>query len=450
MNNPLKMSKRTLAGQAETTVDRRFTECHRLPSICRSLDQCVWVLTWVCGVLCAWGDMGANHASAQTRSAFSAEREHMVKEYIAAEGVTNERVLEAMRSVPRHQFIRGELRRLAYLDQALDLGHKQTISPPFIVAYMTEMIDPQPSDVVLEIGTGSGYQAAVLSGLVRDVYTIEIVEPLGKRAAATLEMLEYKNVHCRIGDGYKGWPEQAPFDKIIVTCSPENIPQPLVEQLKEGGKMIIPLGERYQQVFYLLEKKDGVLEQKKLIPTLFVPMTGRSEELRQKQPDPKNPQIVNGGFEESTLFEGQADGWHYQRRGILREDAPPEGQRYIRFENDIPGRVAHCLQATAIDGSSVGELIFTGRVKTSKIYQGERDSELPGAVFHFFDNRRIPIATISVGPWIAFDEWTSVRKLVAVPAAAREVILQVGLNGAIGSVSLDELQIQGVPRVSKR
>ena len=352
-----------------------------------------------------------------------------------------------MRTVPRHKFVREELRKFAYTDRAMDLGHKQTISPPFIVAYMTEVIDPQPTDTVLEIGTGSGYQAAVLSSLVQDVYTIEIVEPLGKAAARTLELLDYKNVHCLIGDGYKGWPEHAPFDKIIVTCSPENIPVPLFEQLKEGGKMIIPLGERYQQVFHLLEKKDGKLEQKKLIPTLFVPMTGRSEELRAVLPDPKNPKIVNGGFELSTLIEGQADGWHYQRRGTLMTNGPPEGKQYITFENSEPGRTAHALQAAAVDGSLVGELAFHCQVKSNNIHRGIGPGELPGCVIHFFDGKRLPIGTVTIGPWLADQEWTRISKSIPVPSAAREMIFQVGLNGATGTVCIDAMQIQGVPRV---
>ena len=384
---------------------------------------------------------------AQSAKAYVAEREYMVAEYIAAEGVTNKRVLEAMRTVPRHKFVREELRKFAYTDRAMDLGHKQTISPPFIVAYMTEVIDPQPTETVLDIGTGSGYQAAVLSSLVQDVYTIEIVEPLGKAAARTLELLDYKNVHCLIGDGYKGWPEHAPFDKIIVTCSPENIPVPLFEQLKEGGKMIIPLGERYQQVFHLLEKKDGKLEQKKLIPTLFVPMTGRSEEMRAVLPDPKNPKIVNGGFEASTLIEGQADGWHYQRRGTLVSEGAPDGKQYIRFENSEPGRSAHALQATAIDGSVIGELNFSCRVKTQNIHQGTVTGDLPGCVIYFFDGKRLPMGTVFVGPWLAHEEWTRVSKSIPIPGTAREMIIQVGLNGATGTVSVDGMQIQGVPRV---
>ena len=373
----------------------------------------------------------------------------MVAESIASEGVTNERVLESMRTVPRHKFVRAELRHQAYLDQALDLGFKQTISPPSIVAYMTQILDPQPTDVVLEIGTGSGYQAAVLSSLVKDVYTIEIVEPLGKRAATTLKMLDYKNVHCLIGDGYKGWPEHAPFDKIIVTCSPENVPEPLVEQLKEGGKMIIPLGERYQQVFHLLEKKDGKLEQKKLIPTLFVPMTGKSEELREVQPDPLHPKIVNGGFEQSTLIEGQADGWHYHRRGTLKQDNAPEGKQYICFENHELGRTAHALQAAAIDGSVIGELNFSCRVKANGIHQGATSHDRPGCLIHFFDAKRLPIGVVAVGPWLADQEWTKFKQNVTVPAAAREMIFQVGLNGATGTLCIDAMDIQGIPRLAK-
>ncbi len=395
-------------------------------------------------IVLAW--LLASPVLAQTRPNFEEERERMVAEHIVAEGVTNPRVLASMRTVPRHVFVRADLRKLAYSDMALDLGHKQTISPPFIVAYMTEVIDPQPTDTVLEIGTGSGYQAAVLSSLVKAVYSIEIVEPLGKRAAQTLKDLDYKNVHTKVGDGYLGWPEHAPFDKIIVTCSPEKIPVPLVEQLKEGGKMIIPLGERYQQVFHLLEKKDGKLEQKKLLPTLFVPMTGKSEELRAVLPDPQKPKVVNGSFEESTVVEGQADGWHYQRRGTLKSDGAPEGTKYLSFENSEAGRTAHALQASAIDGSFVGELNFACRVKSNDIHQGATASDLPGCVIYFFDGKRLPIGSAPVGPWLADQDWTRVSRVLTVPPTAREMIVQIGLNGAIGTLGVDGLTIQGVPR----
>jgi protein-L-isoaspartate(D-aspartate) O-methyltransferase len=171
----------------------------------------------------------------QAPGAFEKAREQMVAEAIVGAGIKNPRVIEAMRRTPRHEFVPPEQRHLAYYDMALPIGFGQTISPPFVVALMTEALDPQPTDRVLEVGTGSGYQAAVLSPLVKEVYTIEIVEPLARRAAETLARLGYKNVFVKAGDGYLGWPEKAPFDKIIVTCSPEEVPQPLVDQLAEGG-----------------------------------------------------------------------------------------------------------------------------------------------------------------------------------------------------------------------
>src|SRR5260370_24947404 len=170
-------------------------------------------------------------AMAQEPDSYAAERVRMVEDDIEREGISNKAVLQAMRSVPRHLFVSPEHRSKAYYDQALPIGHKQTITPPYLVAYMTELLDPQPSDRVLEIGTGCGYQAAVLSGIVKDVYSVEIIDALGKKATKRLQKLGYKNVHVKIGDGYSGLQEHAPFDKIIVTCSPESIPQPLVDQL---------------------------------------------------------------------------------------------------------------------------------------------------------------------------------------------------------------------------
>jgi protein-L-isoaspartate(D-aspartate) O-methyltransferase len=181
-----------------------------------------------------------------------------------------------MGNVPRHEFVPVNLRAQAYGDFPLPIGHGQTISQPFIVAFMTEKLEPKPTDKVLEIGTGSGYQAAVLSELVSNVYTIEIVEPLARRAEADLKRLNYTNVFVRAGDGYKGWPEAAPFDAVIVTCAPENVPDPLVEQLKEGGRMVIPVGASGYQELYLLRKNKGKVEREAILPVRFVPMTGQS------------------------------------------------------------------------------------------------------------------------------------------------------------------------------
>lgn len=210
---------------------------------------------------------------------FTAQRARMVEEQIAAPGrdVKNPRVLRALGSVPRHELIPLDSRALAYADRPLPIGFGQTISQPFIVAYMTEQLDPQPAHRVLEIGTGSGYQAAVLSALVADVYTIEIVEPLARRAAADLDRLGYRNVHVRAGDGYRGWPEAAPFDSIIVTCAPDHVPKPLVAQLKEGGRMVIPVGKFGAQRLHVLEKRGGSLEERAVLPVSFVPMTGNAE-----------------------------------------------------------------------------------------------------------------------------------------------------------------------------
>src|SRR6056297_2640284 len=246
----------------------------------------------------------SGNSQVRSEDPFVEARQRLVETRIRPAGVTNTGVLDAIRRTPRHEFVpRSQLPR-AYFDMALPIGHSQTISSPFIVALMTEALDPQPTDKVLEIGTGSGYQAAVLSPLVAEVYTIEIVRPLGEKAARVLAELEYDNVSAKVGDGFLGWPEAAPFDKIIVTCSPESIPQPLVDQLREGGQMIIPVGERYQQTLYRMIKKDGKLERQPLRPTLFVPMTGEAEESRQLQPDPANPQVVNGDFEQVSQRSG--------------------------------------------------------------------------------------------------------------------------------------------------
>ena len=207
---------------------------------------------------------------------FAAARARMVAEQLASpeRGITNRRVLKAMGEVPRHEFVPAELRSLAYSDRPLPIGHDQTISQPYIVAFMTEQLAPKPADRVLEIGTGSGYQAAVLARLVAEVYSIEIVTPLAERATADLARLGFRNVTVKAGDGYQGWKEHAPFDAVIVTCAPDHIPQPLVEQLKEGGRLIIPVGTLAEQRLYLLEKRDGKITERAVLPVRFVPMTG--------------------------------------------------------------------------------------------------------------------------------------------------------------------------------
>ena len=209
-------------------------------------------------------------------SDLGSERQRMVQEQLMSRGVRDERVLAAMNKVPREEFVPQDSRAASYTDQPLPIGYGQTISQPYIVAFMTEQLRPKPSDRVLEVGTGSGYQAAILAELVAEVYSVEIVEPLAKNAEATLQRLGCKNVHLKIGDGYKGWPETAPFDAIIVTCAPDKVPQPLIDQLRDGGRMVIPVGDRFAQELYLLEKKNGQLKQSATLPVRFVPMAGEA------------------------------------------------------------------------------------------------------------------------------------------------------------------------------
>jgi len=203
----------------------------------------------------------------------TSERQRMVQQQLMPRGIHEERVLAAMAKVPREEFVPPDSRAASYEDGPLPIGNGQTISQPYIVAFMTERLQPKPSDRVLEIGTGSGYQAAILAELVAEVYTIEIVEPLARNAEVTLQRLGYKNVHVKVGDGYSGWLEHAPFDAIIVTCAPDHVPQQLTDQLKDGGRMVIPVGERFAQQLYLLEKQNGRLRESAVLPVRFVPMT---------------------------------------------------------------------------------------------------------------------------------------------------------------------------------
>jgi len=207
---------------------------------------------------------------------FTALRAAMAQNQLRAGGIRNPRVLEAMAKVPRHQFVPPLLLPDAYEDEALPIGHGQTISQPYVVAFMTEKLEPKSADRVLEIGTGSGYQAAVLAELVQEVFSVEIIKELAEEAGRALNHLGYQNVRIKCGDGYLGWPEHAPFDSVIVTCAPDHVPQPLIDQLKEGGRMIIPVGEGYDQKLFLLEKKGGVVRQTAVLPVRFVPMTGEN------------------------------------------------------------------------------------------------------------------------------------------------------------------------------
>ena len=230
-------------------------------------------------VLLAASEDGSESASRPRTKERRDERLRMVAQQIQARGVRDPAVLEAMRNVPRHWFVPASQQHAAYEDRPLRIGFDQTISQPYIVAFMTEALQLDADSKVLEIGTGSGYQAAVLAEITPHVYTIEIVEGLAKLAKQTFEKRGYRNISCRWGDGYLGWPETAPFDTIIVTCAPDHIPPKLIEQLKPGGRMCIPvgIGPWSQSLVLATKDKDGKLSQRDILPVRFVPMTGQAE-----------------------------------------------------------------------------------------------------------------------------------------------------------------------------
>jgi protein-L-isoaspartate(D-aspartate) O-methyltransferase len=341
------------------------------------------------------------------------------------------------------------LREQAYLDRALPIGEAQTISSPFIVALMTEVLQPKATDKVLEIGTGSGYQAAVLSPLVDKVYTIEIVEPLAATTAKLLERLGYQNIVAKAGDGFQGWAEHAPFDKIIVTCSPDKPPQPLIDQLKEDGLMVIPVGTRYQQLLRVFRKQGDRLIPVYARPTLFVPMTGTAETQRKDAVDPKNPVIVNGDFEAESA-ENYIPGWYYEFGVELAKHANPtsgmQGKQYARFSSDHPGGPSMLLQGLPLDGRVVTKLRLSGQVKTAGVKPGSVWEEQPFVILQFLDEHRNQIGYNWLGPFVGDRNWKKAEGIFSIPPASREAIVMIGLFGAVGAASFDNISIEVLER----
>jgi protein-L-isoaspartate(D-aspartate) O-methyltransferase len=388
--------------------------------------------------------MAAAHG--QNRDAWAEARARMVEHEVVTAGVKDTRVCDAIRVTPRHEFIPASMRRYAYFDVAIPIGEGQTISSPFTVAYMTEQLQPMPTDKILEIGTGSGYQAAVLSGLVSKVYSIEIVEPLGRRATQTLRRLGYRNVETKIGDGYQGWAEHAPFDKIIVTCSPENVPKPLVEQLKEGGRLVVPLGQRYQQTLYLFKKVNGALQAEPLQPTFFVPMMGRAEGERVVQTGAGEPILANGDFKHVAA--DQPVGWYYVRQGKVEPAGGTPGGNCLSFRNDAPGRAAQALQAVGVDGRLTQEIELSLRVRGQKVQPGSLPEQHPSLMIAFFNANRQPVGRHRIGPWSGSFEWAEKHLRIKVPVSARLASVEVGLWGATGEISVAAVALKVI--ASKR
>jgi protein-L-isoaspartate(D-aspartate) O-methyltransferase len=395
--------------------------------------------------------IGLATASAQGPSNYEQLRSRLVNDVLVPQGITNPAVLKSARETPRHEFVGMLHRKNAYYDMALPIGGQQTISSPFIVAFMTQALEPQATDRVLEIGTGSGYQAAILSPLVKEVYSIEIVEPLGLQAKQLLQRLKYQNVFVKVGDGFQGWAEHAPFQKIIVTCSPEKVPQPLVEQLDEGGLMVIPVGERYQQTLVLYRKKNGKLEAQPLRPTLFVPMTGKAEAARQVLPDPKRPTAVNGNFESAATSDQYITGWYYEQQAtVVTDPKAPEGRHFVRFSNQQEGRSAHLLQGFAVDGRHVKELRLSAWLRYTDVVQGPNREDLPNVAITFYDDNRRDLGLVWLGTFRGTSDWKQSSRVFRVPAGAREGILRVGLFGASGVADFDDIRLEALDAGDKK
>ncbi len=243
-----------------------------------------------------------------------------------------------------------------------------------------------------------------------------------------MQRLHYDNVHVKVGDGYRGWAEHAPFDKIIVTCSPEQAPPELVAELKDGGRMVIPVGQRYQQTLYLFKKVAGKLVSEALLPTLFVPMTGAAEQRRQVKPDPLHPTLENGDFEQVEGDPPRPVGWHYQRQlQVISDGEAPSGKNYVLFSNDQPGRPAQALQGFAVDGRKVARLTISLKVRGRNIRQGQTPGEVPVLGVTFYSEKREPLGQAILGPWVGTFNWETEKKRIDVPPHAREAILRVGL-----------------------
>ncbi len=370
------------------------------------------------------------------------ERNKLVERTIVPGGVTDLRVIEAIRNTPRHTFVPDALKDQSYFDRALPIGESQTISSPYIVAVMTEALQTLPTDSVLEIGTGSGYQAAVLSPLVQDVYTIEIVESIGLDTRNFLEKLGYENIHTKIGDGFQGWVEHAPFQKIIVTCSPSEVPKPLIDQLQEGGLMVIPVGTSYQQLLHVFRKLDGKLVSESIRPTLFVPMTGQAESER-REARSNRPQLVNGDFEDKAADGKFIPGWYYEFNAkLVQDDKSPFGPNVVEFRSDDPDEPSMLIQGFRLDGRTTRRAKLRGAVRSENLVRGPDPTQAPMIQLRLLDENREVMGVYWLGFYSGTHKWIVDEQTFPIPEKCREAILQIGLFGATGMIRFDGLSVE--------
>ena len=401
-------------------------------------------------------------AVAQSRvSPVTEARNRMVDEEIVGGGINNPRVIQAMRDTPRHEFVPLQPATVRVLRHGAADRRGADDLAPFVVAYMTEQLDPQPTDKVLEIGTGSGYQAAVLSPLVKDVYTIEIVEPLGNRGrtdARTAEVQE--RAYVKIGDGYQGWPE---------TCAVRQDHRHLLAGESAAGRWSIssrkgagwsfPSASDYQQMLYLFTKKDGKLVAEALRPTLFVPMTGTAEAGREVQPDPLHPHAGQRQLRGAGRHRWRAAGWYYcrQMKVLPSEEAfpgnrisgsGPDGKSYLSFSNDVPGRMSRALQGFAVDGKRIGQIEVSAMIRGQNIVAGPASDELPQISLTFYDDNWAIIGRTFSGPYRGTFDWHRETERLRVPPGASKCIMHLGLLGATGQFDIDDVSIRAISRLS--
>ncbi|MCE9528021.1 MAG: protein-L-isoaspartate O-methyltransferase [Planctomycetales bacterium] len=371
-------------------------------------------------------------------------RRLMVQEEIANQGIENERLLEAMRDVPREQFVPLSRRNLAYLNVAIAYDDGQVILPPLVTAHLIEQLNPHKNDKVLVIGPGSGYSTALLSRMVREVFAVEIDPVIAKTAEETLARLKYTNVKVRVGDGFEGWKEHAPYQRIIVECSPDSVPKALVEQLAEGGILLVPIGDEFDQTMHLCKKENGKLTTLSLWPTLLLPMKGKAEELRSQSEMPRDPSILNGGFEELVPKTKDVPAhWAYVRQGrAIAGEFCPEGKNSLAFVNLTPGAAAMALQAFPVDGKKVSELSFACNVWGKDIRPGQNRQQLPRVEVRFFDEKRRLVGGDWMGGWNLTFDWLGKEHVFSVPRTAKFAVLRIGLCGATGEIRFDDLKLE--------
>lgn len=371
-------------------------------------------------------------------------RRIMVNEEIAAQGIENQKLLEAMREVPRELFIPLHKRDLAYLNVAITYGDGNVILPPLVTAHLIEKLDPQKNDKVLVIGAGSGYSTALISRMSREVYAVEIDRAVATTAEETLRSLKYTNVKLRVGDGFEGWKEHAPYQRIIVECSPDSVPRPLVDQLAEEGTLLVPTGSEFDQTMYLCKKVNGELTTLSLWPTLLVPMKGKAEELRSHSGLLRTPSILNGGFEEIVpSTKDVPTNWAYVRQGNVVEDSScPEGSHALSFVNVTRGVAATAIQAFPVDGKNVSELTLACKIWGKDIRPGQNRQQLPRMEVRFYDEKLRYVGGDWMGGWNMTFSWVKKDHVFNVPRPAKFAVLRIGLGGATGEIRFDDIRLE--------